>query len=284
MKKGIVPPKKGRRPPSETPSIAKCTTESYKTTTHFITPETNFTQLFEKYFPNQQPRGFCLSGLHTCGNLAASCLDIYAANPNIRCICNVGCCYHLLIEEFKSNTFFANQYSVDEQPDSNYGFPMSSYLRERKFYLDRNARMLAAQSLERTVATKELPNKSLFYRALFETLIIKHNNKLKDCVQVGRIKKCGTFSDYVEKCAKRSGLNFDYNEDELNQMLDAYGDDCDRLNVFYLMRMTFAPILETIILLDRLLYLKEAGLDQSYLVKLFDPVVSPRCFAIVSLK
>jgi len=39
-----------------------------------------------------------------------------------------------------------------------------------------------------------------------------------------------------------------------------------------------------LILLDRLLYLKELGYERSYLIDLFDPVISPRHFAIVSIK
>lgn len=47
--------------------------------------------------PGQQ---LMLTGLHTCGNLAPSILRIFVANPDTRVLCNVGCCYNLLDEEF----------------------------------------------------------------------------------------------------------------------------------------------------------------------------------------
>lgn len=101
--------------------------ESYKTTTHYITPQTDFIKLFSQYFPHENPSGFCLSGLHTCGNLASSCLKIFVENKNIDVLCNVGCCYHLLGEEFCVDEFFDNRKVRAMATDS--GFPMSNYLR-----------------------------------------------------------------------------------------------------------------------------------------------------------
>lgn len=39
-------------------------------------------------------------GLHTCGDLAASTLRMFVAKPELSAVCGVGCCYHLLSEEF----------------------------------------------------------------------------------------------------------------------------------------------------------------------------------------
>ena len=41
-----------------------------------------------------------LTKLHTCGNLAPNIFRIFLANPDARVLCNVGCCYQLLTEEF----------------------------------------------------------------------------------------------------------------------------------------------------------------------------------------
>lgn len=45
--------------------------ENYKNATYFITPQTDFIELFSKNFgiSTEQVPGLCLSGLHTCGNL-----------------------------------------------------------------------------------------------------------------------------------------------------------------------------------------------------------------------
>lgn len=39
-------------------------------------------------------------GLHTCGDLAPSTLRMFVAKPELSAVCSVGCCYHLLTEEF----------------------------------------------------------------------------------------------------------------------------------------------------------------------------------------
>lgn len=41
-----------------------------------------------------------LVGLHTCGDLAPSSLHMFTAKPELKAVCSVGCCYHLLSEEF----------------------------------------------------------------------------------------------------------------------------------------------------------------------------------------
>ncbi len=44
-------------------------------------------------------RPCCLVGLHTCGDLAASCLRLFVKLPPVQLVCVVGCCYHLISEK-----------------------------------------------------------------------------------------------------------------------------------------------------------------------------------------
>ena len=58
-----------------------------------------------------------------------------------------------------------------------------------------------------------------------------------------------------------------------------------QLNAFYQLRALFGPLIEGLILLDRLSYVLEQDCtSQAFVVKLFDPVISPRCYAIVAWK
>lgn len=41
-------------------------------------------------------------GLHTCGDLAPNTLRIFIATPEIKAVCSVGCCYHLLSEQYEN--------------------------------------------------------------------------------------------------------------------------------------------------------------------------------------
>lgn len=283
-------------------------TELYQRSTHFITPQTDFQRLFGEHFPGESTTpaaGFCLSGLHTCGNLAASCAQIFRRNAAVRLLCNVGCCYHLLDEQFVGQDLHVERHhpaALAEGEPTMLGFPLSAHLRKQRFRLGRNARMLASQSLERTVAAGEPPGRSLFYRALLERLICERRPELAGCVQVGRMKGGGddlTFGEYVRRCAKRleqggDALPFDA-EAAANrepQLMAELALERRRMELFYLVRQTLAPVLETVVLLDRLLYLLEPdadvggddGVESAWLVQLFDPVVSPRSVAVVAIK
>lgn len=55
IQKGIIPPRKGRR--NNDPSNMLQLMENYKTTTHYITPQTDFIRLFDQYFPNKTQLG-----------------------------------------------------------------------------------------------------------------------------------------------------------------------------------------------------------------------------------
>ena len=48
---------------------------------------------------------FVLTGLHTCGGLAATMLELYSNNPHVTAFASVGCCYHLLEEHYIANPF-----------------------------------------------------------------------------------------------------------------------------------------------------------------------------------
>lgn len=57
-----------------------------------------------------------------------------------------------------------------------------------------------------------------------------------------------------------------------------------RVVVYYVLRLLLAPVWESLVLIDRLLYLREHGYACSTLVPLFDPALSPRSYALVALK
>lgn len=41
-----------------------------------------------------------LIGLHTCGNLASTSMEVFAHSDQLKVLCNVGCCYHLIDERY----------------------------------------------------------------------------------------------------------------------------------------------------------------------------------------
>lgn len=284
---------------------------NYRNATHFITPQTDFAKLFGDNFDLNVTNvpGLLLSGLHTCGDLAPSCLKVFTENQRISAVCNIGCCYHKLTEEF--NQYDQHEYnpyqrikklssSAETVPQCNeestgFGFPMSQYLIDSKTAIGRTARMLACNSIHRLIDKKESPNRHLFYRALLEILIQRKCPEYLDRTEVGRLKQCHSFAEYVRGTNKRNPwLNFavdHVSDDELLRLHDEFRQNKALMDIYQLMRVSLATVIESVLMLDRLLYLKECEQNEqrlvnstSYLVRFFDPVISPRCYGLVALK
>jgi len=265
---------------------SKVILENLKYDTLFVDTQTDLKQLFSTHFDEfdatNQELG--LMGLHTCGDLAANSLQIFLANDCIKFCCNVGCCYHLLNEEFYTKVLHKNEENGcagDQTPC----FPMSKLLKEQKFSLGKNARMVAAQPMDRAINNKQMPSQSLLWRAILQHLLLLHNPELGfQDQQVGRIAaKSANFVDYVQKSFVKLGLQLKMNAEELESIYDSmsieYGQ---KLNTFYQLRSLFAPLIEGLILLDRLTFLLEQPeVQEAHLVRLFDAVISPRCYALI---
>ncbi|XP_038636167.1 methyltransferase-like protein 25 isoform X3 [Scyliorhinus canicula] len=228
-------------------------------------------------------------GLHTCGDLASDTLRIFMAKPELKAVCSVGCCYHLLSEEFELS---------DDSKDcchGPWGFPMSQYLRSSVWHCGRNARMSACLPLERVTVGNGLPSESLFYRAVLQVIIKEHygNGKTYTTLQrtnskhVGKIySKSSSFVDYTRKSVEKLGMDGSKMSDSLIQgYYDRYMPRMKELEAFNLLKVALAPCIEGLILLDRLCYLKEQeNVAWSALVQLFDPLKSPRCYAVIGVK
>ncbi|KAM6153526.1 putative methyltransferase-like protein 25 [Erethizon dorsatum] len=218
-------------------------------------------------------------GLHTCGDLAPNTLRIFTSKSEIKGVCSVGCCYHLLSEEF--------EHEQKECTEEKWGFPMCQDLKEERWCCGHNARMSACLALERVAIGQGLSTESLFYRAVLQD-IIKDCYGITKCSQhVGKIySKCSSFLDYVRKSLKKLGLDeTKLPEKTIMDYYEKYKPRMNELEAFNMLKVVLAPCVETLILLDRLCYLKEQeDIAWSALVKLFDPVKSPRCYAVIALK
>lgn len=70
------------------------------------------------------------------------------------------------------------------------------------------------------------------------------------------------------------------NEESINEKLQ----EGPRIVIFYILRQMLAPIVENIILLDRLIYLLDSNCANAYIWQLFDAQISPRCWALIAHK
>lgn len=257
--------------------------EWYKTASKMIFADTDLKKLLLEKFPEEENiNDICLVGLHTCGNLAPNSLKQFVRNDDFKLLCNVGCCYHLLYEEFEEDFFNGELRKIGEEDES--GFPMSKYLRDKKYRMGRNARMLAAQCFERVIENKSMPEDSLFYRALFEKIRFERwSPDPTKVVKLGRLRY-KNFEDYLRKGCKKFGFEMDLTSEEIQRLLEQHELDRRLVNLNYFLRLLTAKIIETLILLDRFLYLLENDVGDVFLVKIFDPVVSPRNYSLIAIK
>lgn len=176
------------------------------------------------------------------------------------------------------------------------GFPLSEFLRSKECVLETNTRMLANQSPERLVA-EELDHgglsygmESMFYRAVLQIILFKEFGIPKDssdfCVGkvYGKCKKNGGFAYYVQKCLDKLNIENTLSEDRILSYARDYEPLKKDMYAFHQIRGCIAPCIEALIVLDRLLFLREREIEDSKIIAMFDPMTSPRAYAIVARK
>ncbi|XP_030575587.1 putative methyltransferase-like protein 25 [Archocentrus centrarchus] len=241
--------------------------------TSYVTAETELRELINEL------EDAVVVGLHTCGDLAPSTLRMFVAKPELAAVCSVGCCYHLLSEEFDP--------AQQECLQSVCGFPLSQYLRDQSCFCSRNARMSACLALERVALGQGIQMESLFYRAVLHVILRDHYSSYKSEKRVGNVySKAKSFVDYVRRALRRLELDESkLSDSDIQDYHNTYRVRMDEMHAFNMLKVTLAPCIEGLILLDRLCYLKEQeDVSFSALVQLFDPLLSPRCYAVIGLK
>ncbi|XP_070848223.1 probable methyltransferase-like protein 25 [Chaetodon trifascialis] len=241
--------------------------------TSYVTAETELRELIGEL------EDAVVVGLHTCGDLAPSTLRMFVAKAELAAVCSVGCCYHLLSEEFDP----AGQECLRVV----CGFPLSQYLRDQSCFCGRNARMSACLALERVSLGQGIQMESLFYRAVLHVILRDHYSSFKSEKRVGNVySKAKSFVDYVRRALRRLELDESkLSDSDIQDYHDTYRLRVAEMHAFNMLKVALAPCIEGLILLDRLCYLKEQeDLAFSALVQLFDPLLSPRCYAVIGLK
>ena len=122
------------------------------------------------------------------------------------------------------------------------------------------------------------------YRAILELLIQEKEPKLKHSA-LKSVKNCHTisFQEYAVKATSELNIQFDFHDKKLLEQIDVHMKEWWNVVVYYSLRLFLAPLIETVILLDRCLFLLERGYNCS-LVPVFDPLLSPRNHVLLSVK
>ncbi|KAK3098162.1 hypothetical protein FSP39_016789 [Pinctada imbricata] len=225
-----------------------------------------------------------ITGLHTCGGLGASTMRLFVTCEQAPVLCNVGCCYHLMEEEFVANPFTER---TQEKGDEHAGFPMSAFLRNHRVGLGQYARSFASQAVTRRqqdtkLIAKQFPR--IMLQAVLSDILGFTSDEWKGLRKLDQ--KCKDLPEYIHKAVHKLNLPVDqFSEERVKECLDKYVVYQEWFIAYFQLKLVLAPCIEAVVLLDRMLYLLEQDcIDDVMLVQLFDPVKSPRCHAIIAFK
>ncbi|KAL6267653.1 hypothetical protein P5V15_000727 [Pogonomyrmex californicus] len=232
---------------------------------------------YDNFNLNEEKFRFGIVGLHPCGDLAATLLRLYTSRCETKFICIVGCCYMKLTSQYTKDIL--------------NGYPLSKYLSSfAKHKLSYTALEVACHAIENYCDKLMTGNyEDLIvhaYRAILETILIKRNSHLRH-TQVKNVKVTKSLSTFQQYCMAATA-DFEPNfrpedSDFQNPQLKLYLNQWQQIVIFGALRTMLAPLVETVVLLDRFLYLSEHNLSP-ILKPIFDARLSPRNFLLFSMK
>lgn len=230
--------------------------------------------------------GTMLVGLHACGDLTSLLLQTFIKCPQLQSIVAVGCCYHLITQKERTQSYMTDGPHKKQltDPNSIHAYPISKYLQQHPLYFTRNALNLASQAPERMSTSRSSPAKNLFYRAVFHVLLQDEFGSLP-ARNVGHAASAAPdFNRYCKTALKKLKL-CDVSDPVIQSYYERFNDGTAerQLYAFHQLRILLTRVIESLILIDRMLFLHDNEIEPSIL-GLFDPVVSPRCYVLVAEK
>lgn len=197
---------------------------------------------------------FGIIGLHPCGDLAAILLNFFLNCPQAKFVNLVGCCYMKLSCPI-----------VRKDPIAFHGYPLSGYLTHQTplaSHLSYESREIACHAIEQYA--KHLANNNFeylkihSYRSAIEQIICKHWPPLRHS-GLRSIRQVTTFEAYCREAVTHLGITIPSADIESSETL-ANLANWKRVVIFYTLRLMFAPLVESVILYDRILYSMEFGM------------------------
>lgn len=226
---------------------------------------------------------YLMYSLHACGSLSETMVQLFC-DPSSRAhvLVNIACCYNLIDESLPGEHFPMSQEMARLWREGDDGKPLT---------LTRNMKMVACQAphrwSERPDQTKKFFRRH-FYRSLLERLLQDQGllapGKESRIANIGN-SALGSFKDYVMAAWKTPLPGSPPDCRIIESYVDQFGHLEKCLAFMWTVRALLGPLIEAIILHDRLLYVRERVPNvQVALVPVFDPLLSPRNIALVAIK
>ncbi|XP_059613157.1 methyltransferase-like protein 25B [Phlebotomus argentipes] len=213
-------------------------------------------------------------GLHPCGDLGPILLNMFRECSEVKFIAVVGCCYMKLTGD---------------------GYPLSEHLRKVKVkrpervILSYEAREVACHAME---MYEERLSQGLYddlkihaYRSALERIIVKKWPDLKHTgLKSVKYRDCSSFREYCRKAVAKLQLILpEAGPEEIKDCME-----WEKVAIFYTFRLMLAPLVESVILTDRMLFLREnlprTVTSSCDTVAVFDPRLSPRNHIVIATK
>ncbi|XP_061190946.1 methyltransferase-like protein 25B [Saccostrea echinata] len=218
---------------------------------------------------------FLLTGLHACGDLTPTMLRVFTSCPDIAGLASVGCCYMKMSTPQNTKT-------------DPVGYPMSNFVSSLPHsVLSYEAREMACHFADSYIQRLKDNPPSLrlhCYRAALQWIILHIKPDFVTGEQKLTIRKAEklTFKQYVSLGLQRFGLNCEVPEEILEGATERL-KEWRQVVAFYTLRLSLSPVVESLLLLDRQMYLYEQGIS-SLALPVFDPKISPRNFVLLAKK
>lgn len=215
--------------------------------------------------------------MHPCGDLASILINFFLENDEPKFLNLVGCCY------FKITTAAT---AVADGCDANenairVGYPLSDYLLKnintKWQHLSFEAREIACHAIEvyaNRLTQNNYDNLRVHsYRATIEKIICKYWPERKHS-GLRSIKRLTTFREYCKQAVSHlDGLQIpDIDIDSADTVANL--NNWKLVVIFYTLRLMLSPMIESVILYDRVLCLLERG--NIYLFLLLDEIIKPK--------
>uniref|UniRef100_A0A1A7WEH6 Ribosomal RNA adenine dimethylase domain containing 1 n=1 Tax=Iconisemion striatum TaxID=60296 RepID=A0A1A7WEH6_9TELE len=235
----------------------------------------------------QRYNDFVLTGLHACGDLSATLLRHFVSCPHVRGITSVACCYMKITTKENPTPpgLVTPPDPLPSDPES-FGYPMSCWVRglpgHQLSYKAREGACHAVEDYVRRLREESELLRSHCYRAMLETFIRDTRPDIRRAgIQTIKKSHLLSFTEYARLGLARVGLPPDLPLDP--ERVAAMLKHQNKVVVYFSLSLLLAPVVETLVLLDRMIYLQENDVA-SRLVPLFNPNFSPRNFVLVALK
>ncbi|GAO52323.1 hypothetical protein G7K_6402-t1 [Saitoella complicata NRRL Y-17804] len=236
--------------------------------------DSDLSAAFDAWHPESATKDCIVIGLHACGSLTENTIRMLVDNENVRACCVVGCCYNLI------------QTKVDGHED---GFPISKKLSDLGVNFNLTTRMTGCQAPATwTEETSSNFYRRHFFRALFQKLIVdKCLAEAGKPLLIGSLRKhCYVdFTAYVQAALNKLKMPPQcITDDEAKQYFEEYKDKEDQIKIVWTLSAVLAPVIESVIVMDRYWFLKENNLSTADIVPGFDYNLSPRNLIVVGAK